>query len=254
MTTARDRDCEAFEDLLLLSWSNEVGAADRARLYAHLESCSGCASGASESAAALAAYETATLEELENEAWPERFAALERPPSLAQPWIRAAAAALLVASGWLLGFLVAPKPSPAIAELAQRVDVLESSLSISMLRPASSRERLQALTRIAEGDELSEGAWVALLDTLESDPSPNVRLGAIDVLRGVRSLEPIAPLVGDVVLRQDSAIIAGELIELVVERRIDAARPALLRVARESTDGRLRELAKWAAARVGESA
>jgi hypothetical protein len=83
-----------------------------------------------------------------------------------------------------------PAPSESMAELRAEVRDLRQVLTLSLLQQqGSASARLEGVSLGAGLAAHDPAVLAALLDTLASDPSPNVRLAAVDALAG-RAAEP----------------------------------------------------------------
>lgn len=97
-------------------------------------------------------------------------------------------AALL--AGLVIGVTVRPGPDrEEVAELRGELRALRQDVALSMMQQTSASARLQGVSDGAPMSRRDPEVLHALLDTLTSDPSPNVRLAAVDAL-AARAGEP----------------------------------------------------------------
>ncbi len=256
MNEARDRHCRRFEDDLLLLSSGELDALGIEELEAHLRSCESCRELSHLSAKAVEGYATLPTGDISDADWRRMLTRATRSevrPAARRErrvWQQLAAGLLLFVLGVWSGKAGFTKDA-VDSSLESRLVALETHVLVSQLRPASSSERLAALDNLVGRPSLPQEAWSALLRALESDPSPNVRLAVVDVLRTLQSLDPVVAQLAELLPRQESEIVAAELVELAAERRLHELSPALDRLVRTAASERLRKLSEWALAEMG---
>jgi len=160
-----------------------------------------------------------------------------------RPRFQFAAALVLLAVGVGGGFVLnsSGRNGGRAAELRREVDDLRQTVTLTLLRQPSSSDRLLGVGYSERMDRPAPRTLEALLHTLETDPSVNVRLAAADALY----LFAGDPAVKDGVLRalpvQDSPLVQVALIDLLVgirERRAAEALKALVLNARVNPDVR----------------
>ncbi len=140
----------------------------------------------------------------------------------------AAAAALLLAGvtgGILLGS--AGLSGTKLARLERQVDEMRQTTALSLLRQPSSSERLLGVSYSEQVSSPAAPTLEALLQTLDSDPSVNVRLAAVDALylfaKDARVKDGLVASLG----RQQNPVIQVALIDLLIEIRERRAVDAL---------------------------
>jgi hypothetical protein len=235
--------CEEIRDLLPEVLDGEIDAADRGLFEAHIAGCPACA----EEFRRL--NETWTrlgllAAERPSPALSERFyASLEaetkrgtRPP-LAGAWaalrlrpaFRFGAALLLVTAGLGGGFWIGSRGSSGdrIVALSREVQDMRQAMAETLLRQSSSSERIQGVGYMEKDQAPGRRTIDALLQTLDGDPSVNVRLAAADALY----LFAGQPGVKEGVIRslagQVSPSVQVALIDLLVDMREKRAVEAL---------------------------
>lgn len=185
--------CERAAALLPESWRGALPAPDSNWLAAHLAACSDCAADE----AAWRALGALTVGEPAPGLRARLGAALAAPPARAAVWPRwrlplaAAASVLLVALGLAAGWWwrgaslpaapAAPDTSAQIASLRREVETTQRAV-LSLLRQSSPSTRLQGVVDSTNVPSDDGAVRQALLEVLENDPNPNVRLAAIDAL------------------------------------------------------------------------
>lgn len=98
-------------------------------------------------------------------------------------------AALL--AGVVVGVVFRPADNhrEEVAEMRGELKALRQEVALSMLQQTSASARLQGVSVGAQMARQDPQVLSALLETLATDPSPNVRLAAVDALAG-RAAEP----------------------------------------------------------------
>ncbi len=94
-----------------------------------------------------------------------------------------AAGIALFILGWFGSQLISnTTQTPAVVSLAEEVRNLKETLVLAKLDQSSASERIQALSMAGEMETLDTKVASALLTVLNSDPSVNVRLVALEIL------------------------------------------------------------------------
>ena len=88
---------------------------------------------------------------------------------------------------------------------------------LSLLQQQSASERLQAVAWSVRGNQPDPEILSALTDTLRFDPSPDVRLAALDVLKHFSGLPRVRSELIDALRGQQSPLVQIELIDFMVE-------------------------------------
>lgn len=104
--------------------------------------------------------------------------------------------------------------------MRQQVESLEQLVAVSLLRQDSASARLQGVSYGRQAAPRDERVVAALVEAATSDPSANVRMAAIDALRGVGS----RPVVRDRLVRSLDAS-APPLVQLAVVDLLAAEAP-----------------------------
>jgi len=151
----------------------------------------------------------------------------------AVPAMRLAAAALVVAIGFAAGFSVGSGRGNGgrVEGLSREVDRLQQQVSLSLLAQPSASARLQGLSLTSRTSAPEPALLQALLDTLDNDPSVNVRLSAVDALYLFSDREEVRSALASSLSRQTSPLVQIALIDLMVslkEKRAAAALKKLL--------------------------
>ncbi len=129
----------------------------------------------------------------------------------------------LLASMLVLGFIggyFIRKPSGAqsgeVAILTQQVGELKEMMMLSLLEKESASERLRAVSLTNEMAQASSKVTKALIQTLNNDPSENVRLAALDALTPYVKDSGIRMELIKSIANQDSPVVQVSLAELMV--------------------------------------
>lgn len=100
-------------------------------------------------------------------------------------WYQAAAAVLLMVTGFAVGRMTfdSPAPSGEFTDLKHEVRLLQQMVTLNTLRDHTASERLQAINTIERTSPVHDGELVkTLVQTMNSDESPNVRAAAVEAL------------------------------------------------------------------------
>jgi len=148
----------------------------------------------------------------------------------ASPAMRLATAVLVVAVGFGAGFFMGhgqENGSGKIERLSREVDSLQQQMTLSLLSQPSASARLQGIALTSRVQEPEPSLIAALLDTLDSDPSVNVRLSAVDALYLFSGHEQVRSALSASLARQTSPLVQIALIDLLVSLKEKQAATAL---------------------------
>ena len=163
-------------------------------------------------------------------AWHQRLAALLPDWRRVAPAMRLAAAALVVVAGFGAGFFLGSGPrggSARLERLNREVDSLQQQMTLSLLSQPSASARLQGISMSSRVQEPEPSLITALLDTLDNDPSVNVRLSAVDALYLFCSREEVRRALSASLPKQESPLVQIALIDLLVSLKEKQAAAAL---------------------------
>jgi anti-sigma factor RsiW len=262
--------CSELEALLPAYADGSLPPAEADRVAAHLPGCPGCQQQLRELRAlsvdldgalpevpgtALRANFMAMLEQqkqlLKPEAAPAPVAAsVAEPPAargismwpaaLASNWVRIAASIVLVAAGVLLGRqlpwrgaagnTVATAPAagqPAPATLA-------AALNGDSNHAVSASNRIALVTNSTKNSAPDDATVQVLLNTLNFDPNPNVRLAACEALYRLRDAPGVREGLANSLPIQTDPNVQIALIDMVVSLRVHRAVPQLQRLAKKA--------------------
>ena len=269
MDTTKFSACSELEMLLPAYAEGCLPAAETERVAAHLPACPGCQQQLRELRALSAAFDAA-LPEVPGTALRANFMAmLEQqkqllkpeataiapaapaagppaakvismwPTALASRWVRVAASIVLVAAGVLLGRnmpwgnasrdnLAATSPEkPAQAELARALNGRNG-------QTVSASDRIQLVTNSTKAPEADDNTVQVLLNTLNFDPNPNVRLAACEALYRLRDAPGVREGLANSLPIQTDPNVQIALIDMVVSLRVHRAVPQLQRLAKKA--------------------
>ena len=132
-------------------------------------------------------------------------------------------AALL--AGILVGIAIRPDTHRReVAEMRGELRALRQEVTLSMLQQASASARLEGVSMGAQVARQDPEVLRALLQTLATDPSPNVRLAAVDAL-AARAGEPsVQQRLGEVLRKEASPLVQIALADALLSADGDQAR------------------------------
>jgi hypothetical protein len=160
--------------------------------------------------------------------WRQKLARLLPAWRLPVPALRLAAASLVVAAGFAIGFFAgAGGDGGKIERLGREVDRLQQQMSMQLLNQPSASARLQGVSLTSRVQEPAPALIAALLDTLDNDPSVNVRLSAVDALYLFSGREEVRRALTASLSRQTSPLVQIALIDLLVSLKEKQAAAAL---------------------------
>ncbi len=160
------------------------------------------------------------------------------------PVFRLAAAAVLVAAGFLAGRMTAQTRD--IEVLQEQVSGLADLVTISLMNRDSAIERIEGLS-LAAGVENPDDRFLSLLlNTLDTDPNVNVRLAAVSALANFRDSPFVRAELVTSLARESSPLVQVSLIDLLAVMREKTAFPVFKAI---SDDDRsleaVRNRARW---------
>lgn len=170
------------------------------------------------------------LEAPGREGWRGRLRVLLPRLSSVSPALRLAAAVLVVVVGFGAGFFTGrggESGSERIERLNQEVDRLQQQMSLSLLDQSSASARLRGIALTSRVQEPGPSLIAALLDTLDNDPSVNVRLSAVDALYLYSDRDEVKTALSASLPRQTSPLVQIALIDLLVTLKEKQAAAAL---------------------------
>jgi HEAT repeats/Putative zinc-finger len=127
-------------------------------------------------------------------------------------------------TGWLLsGGMAAGR----ISSLRQEVRDMRETAALSLLEQTSASGRLQGISYSKGLDKPDNKTLGALVNALNSDPNPNVRLAAVEALYLFRNQPGVREGLVASLATQDSPLVQVALIDLLVEIREQRAAAAL---------------------------
>jgi len=250
--------CHELEALLPAYAERSLPAAEADRVAAHLATCPSCQRQATQLRAltddldaalpevprtALRANFMAMLEQQKALLQPVAVAPVAPearvvsmwPTALASTWLRIAASMVLVAAGVLLGRQLpwGTRSSDAIAAAAGKPESVELRQALAG-RTASASDRIQLVSNSGKESEPGDPTVQVLLNTLNFDASPNVRLAACEALYRLRDDPRVREgLVHSLPIQTDPNV-QITLIDMVVSMRVRRAVPQLERLSKRA--------------------
>ncbi|HEX8426550.1 HEAT repeat domain-containing protein [Hymenobacter sp.] len=252
-------NCEAIAPLLAGYAEQDLTAEEKAQVETHLPACPACQTHLRELRELLACIDDQVLAmpplalrdnflaQLAEEkmALPQAAAAQPEAPAEAKVvafwaptptarWLRIAASIALLAVGALLGLLLRPAGSPELAaRQADPGETLAAHLTTASSQPATASNRIQMVTEAPAVVQPGDPAVQVLINTLNADPNPNVRLAACEALYTLRADPRVGPALVQALPNQTDPNVQITLIELLVALRDKRAVPTLERLSRQ---------------------
>ena len=140
-------------------------------------------------------------------------------------FVPAAAALALLVIGFLAGLYVDRNRTNAseLASLHRELSATKQLVALSMLQQQSASDRLQGVSWSRRLDGADPQILDALMHTLRYDNSVDVRLAALDALRGYTDQEPVRDNIEDSFRHQQSPLVQIALVDLMVDLRDQSA-------------------------------
>ena len=281
-------NCRQLEELLPDYLQGALSPAQTAEVEQHCERCAGCAQDiVMWKKLALLPQETPSVESRQRfdammHAYSTTVAgtaasvraianahAVQQQPSTAKPswnfieWLRSpfgavawSAALLLIGlyAGTHLGNRTTTAPSEEIASLHAEVTSMRQLVALSMLQQQSASERLQGVSWSTREDHLDPQVQAALMRTLRSDGSVDVRLAALDALSRHATQPLVRKNVLDALQEQQSPLVQVAMIDQLTEWRDPGAAKSLrLLEQTPNLNPAVKQRAEWAIAKLQES-
>ena len=264
MKTPEPTACHELEALLPAYVEHSLPAAEAERVAAHLPDCPSCQQQVTQLRAlsddldaalpeaprtALRANFMAMLEEQKQllnpaaavvsvQAPAEPKVVSMWPTAGASNWLRIAASIVLIAAGVLLGRSL-PWGSRSASDLATTATSadekapaeLAQALNGTENRPVSASNRILLVANSTRETEPGDPTVQVLINTLNFDPNPNVRLAACEALYRLRADPRVADALVHSLPIQTNPNVQITLIDMLVTLRVHRAVPQLERLA-----------------------
>ncbi|GAB3306223.1 HEAT repeat domain-containing protein [Hymenobacter tenuis] len=251
-------DCSELEPLLMDYAARTLPPAERAQVAAHLAQCPVCQERASQYSTLLTAIDdlppvmppmglrddfqailaaekarlpvAAPAQPHEAKVVP-LHAASSAAASNTVMWLRIAASIALLAVGTVIGLLLSRPGAPVLAVSPDmQAQSLAARLTAASQQPATASHRIQMVSEASGTSRPGDPTVLVLINTLNSDPNPNVRLAAAEALYNLRADSLVAPALVQALPVQTDPNVQITLIELLVKLRDKQAVPQLKRL------------------------
>ena len=132
---------------------------------------------------------------------------------------RIAFASVTLILGLVAGYYLRPEESKdqEIASVGEELRDLKELMMLSLLEKESVTDRLKAVSLTEEMDQASHKVTSALLQTLNNDNNVNVRLAALDALRGYGGESKVREELIRSIAKQDSPLVKIALAEIMAQ-------------------------------------
>jgi hypothetical protein len=144
--------------------------------------------------------------------------------------------------------------APEVTQLKGEVENLRQLVALSLLQEQSASSRLRGVAFSSQMERPDSQVENALLYAMNHDANVNVRLSAVDALDRYAGASQVRQALIDALPMQDSPLVQIALIDLLVQRKDQAAAPKLQELARDQqANESVRQRAEWAIAQIGVS-
>ncbi len=152
-------------------------------------------------------------------------------------WVpKLSVAAVLVVLGFIGGSVLQKNSGGGeVKELAKEVSGLKEMIMISMLEKESATDRLKAVSLSEEIQGPSKKVTEALFKTLNSDPSVNVRLAALDALQNYAKSPTVREGLVRAIAQQDSPLVQVAMAELMAALQEKSSVKALKEILKQKS-------------------
>jgi hypothetical protein len=267
MKTPELSACHELEALLPAYVEHSLPAAEADRVAAHLPTCPACQLQVTQLRAltddldaalpevprtALRANFMAMLEEQKQllkpevavakpvaaPAQPEAKVVSMWPTAVANNWMRIAASIVLIAAGVFLGRQLpwGGRANDGVATTSEADKNTRYALAQALAgdngRTVSASDRIQLVTNSPKESEPGDPTVQVLINTLNFDPNPNVRLAACEALYRLRDDPRVREGLANSLPIQTDPNVQIALIDMVVSMRVRRAVPQLERLAK----------------------
>lgn len=128
---------------------------------------------------------------------------------------RLALGSLILLAGFVGGYMFQRQYNPDVSELITEVQQLKEMTMLSLLEKESATDRIRAVNLTSEMDQVSQKVTTALFETLNNDPSVNVRLAALEALTPYAKQGIVREGLIRSISKQDSPLVQVALAELM---------------------------------------
>ena len=266
-------NCEQIAELLPDYLQDSLGHDQRAMVEAHLQSCDQCGEEVAlwqklsllpeeQPSPALRARFKATLDAFQEGRSERRGVAKEKRSLLSGllggGWLRMPAAGLawavlLLVIGFLAGRSMnspSATSTPDMAKLQSDLADMRRLVTLSLLQQQSASERLQAIAQATAWSMSEQHAdpkvLAALVHTLHSDSSVDVRLAAVDALGRYHNQPEVRKGLLDALQGRQSPMVQVALIDLMVDLKDSSVVPQLKKFEQDrDVNPDVRKHAQW---------
>lgn len=130
---------------------------------------------------------------------------------------RLAFAVTLIVAGFASGYFFNGRRDSDVELLAAEVVSLKETMMLSLLEKESATDRLKAVSLTTEMDRVSQAVTTALFQTLNSDPSVNVRLAALEALAPYSKDGKVREELVRSIAKQESPLVQVALADLMAQ-------------------------------------
>jgi len=229
--------CQEFEEQLADYLNQSLDAEHRRAFEEHLEQCGDCreqvalwnklsmlpeekpaAGSRARFEAMLEAYQQGQEARGDHRIWKLPIRS-RTSPRVFTPLAQAALVIVLVGLGFAAGRYISGlnTNNRELTSLHQELAGMRQLVVLSLLQQQSASERFQAVAWSVRSNRADPEILSALTDTLRFDPSPDVRLAALDALKHFSGLPRVRSELIDALRGQQSPLVQIELIDFMVE-------------------------------------
>ena len=249
-------NCEKVQKLLPEYWAETIPVNSHREIEQHLHQCDTCQAEAEMLGELWADLDRLPTLEPSTDVRSRFYGMLdayrsgvdEKPKRNWFHWAIPAGAFAMLAIGIFVGRVNVTPVDPQIAQLRGEIHGMRQMMALSLLQQQSPADRMRGVSYAYRLDKSDGDVVTALLETVKSDPSVNVRLAAVDAFRKVGTGVAARKALIDSLKAQDSALVQIAIIELLVDLNDRTTAKSLQSFSVDSAVPKeVQESARWAA-------
>jgi hypothetical protein len=163
------------------------------------------------------------------------------------PAFQAAAAAVILTVGVTAGYMVRGRNASEVSQLRGEVNNMRQLVALSLMQQQNASDRLRGVNYAYRVEQDDPQVLSALLATVNHDPNVNVRLAAVDALKGFTDSPVGRRGLVQSLAKQDSPLVQIAILDQIVESHEESAAPSIqFLMSSQNVNPDVRQRAQWA--------